>query len=157
MANIISRPSRSNDIARLDPFYNIEDMFQNLAKNLFQNYGMRPSSPEMGNALPIKMDLTEDDTAYTVRAEIPGARKEDVKVQIDGNRVSISAETKEEKEEKEGERVIYRECRQGSAYRSFTLPSEVDEANAQAKYEDGMLELTLPKKGGKTSKQIEVK
>ena len=118
---------------------------------------MRPFSTQMENVLPIKIDLTENDTAYTVRAEIPGARKEDVRVQIDGNRVSISAEAKEEKEEKEGERVIYRERRQGSASRSFTLQSEVDEAKAEAKYENGMLELRLPKKGGTTSTQIEIK
>ncbi|SFU78470.1 Hsp20/alpha crystallin family protein [Nitrosospira multiformis] len=157
MANIISRAPRSGDIARFDPFYDIENMFQSLTENLFRDFGMRPFSTQRENVLPIKMDVTENDTAYTVRAEIPGVRKEDVRVQIDGNRVSINAETKEEKEQKEGERVIYRECRQGSAYRSFTLPSEVDEANAQAKYENGMLELTLPKKGGKTSRRIEIK
>lgn len=149
MANITRRSPLFGDVARLDPFYNIEDWFK--------NFGMRPFSMEMENAPTIKMDLTENDTAYTVRAEIPGVKKEDVKVQIDGNRVSISAETKQEKEEKEGERVICCECRQGSAYRSFSLSSDVDETKAQAKYENGTLELTLPKKSGKTSKQIEVK
>jgi HSP20 family protein len=84
-------------------------------------------------------------------------KKEDVKVQVEGNRVSISCETKEEKEEKEGERVICRECHQGSSYRSFTLGGDVDETKAEAKYENGTLELTLPKKEGKTAKRIEVK
>ncbi len=112
---------------------------------------------EMENAPTIKMDLSENDTVYTVRAEIPGVKKEDVKVQIDGNRVSISAETKQEKEEKEGERVICCECHRGSAYRSFSLSGDVDETKAQAKYENGTLELTLPKKNGKTAKRIEVK
>jgi HSP20 family protein len=92
-----------------------------------------------------------------VRAEIPGVKKEDVKVQVEGNRVSISCETKQEKEQKEGERVIYRECNQGSSYRTFTLGSEVDDTKAEAKYENGTLELTLPKKEGKTAKRIEVK
>lgn len=78
-------------------------------------------------------------------------------MQIDGNRVSISAETKQEKEEKEGERVICCECHRGSAYRSFSLNGDVDETKAQAKYENGTLELTLPKKNGKTAKRIEVK
>ena len=103
------------------------------------------------------MDLSENDKAYTVRAQIPGVKKEDVKVQVDGNRVSISAESKQEKEEKEGERVICRECRQGSSYRSFTLDSAVDETQAQAKYENGILELTLPKKNGSAAKQLEIK
>ena len=111
----------------------------------------------MENAHTIKMDLFESDTAYTVREEMPGIKKEDGKVQIDGNQVSISAETKQEKEEKEGERVIRREIHQGSVYRSFSLSSDVDETQAQAKYENGTLELTLPKKSGKTAKRIEVK
>lgn len=149
MANIMRRSPLFGDLTRSDPFYNVEDWFK--------NFGMRPFSMEMENAPTIKMDLTENDTAYTVRAEIPGVRKEDVKVQIDGNLVSISAETKGEKEEKEGERVICRECHQGSTYRSFSLSSEVDETKAEAKYENGTLELTLPKKSGKTAKRIEVK
>ncbi len=117
---------------------------------------MRPFSAE-GEAPMIKVDITEDDKAYNVRAEIPGVKKEDVKVQVEGNRVTISCETRQEKEEKEGERVICRELQQGSIYRSFTLASEVDETKAEAKYENGMLELTLPKKEGTSARRIEVK
>ena len=149
MANITRRSPVFGDITRYDPFYNLDDWFK--------NWGMRPFSMDMETAPQIKIDLTENDNAYTVRAEIPGVKKEDVKVQLEGNRVSISCETKQEKEEKEGERVIYRECHQGSSYRSFPLGSEVDEAKAEAKYENGTLELTLPKKEGKTAKRIEVK
>src|SRR5665647_2070510 len=112
MANITRRSPHSGDIARFDPFYNVEDWSR--------NFGMRPFSMEMENAPTMKMELSESDTAYTVRAEIPGVKKEDVNVQIDGNRVSISAETRQEKEEKEGERVICRECHRESAYRSFS-------------------------------------
>ena len=149
MFNIIPRSSLLSNIARSDPFINVDEWFK--------GFGMRPFSMETETPSLIKIDLTENDTAYTVRAEIPGMKKEDVKVQVDGNRVSISAETKQEKEEKEGERVICRERYQGSSYRSFTLGSDVDEGKAQAKFENGVLELTLPKKSGKTSKQIEIK
>ncbi len=149
MANIARRSPLSGDIARFEPFYNIDDWFK--------GFGMRPFSMDMESAPQIKIDVTENDTAYNVRAEIPGMKKEDVKVQVEGNRVSISCETKQEKEEKEGERVIYRECHQGSSYRTFTLGSEVDDTKAEAKYENGTLELTLPKKEGKTAKRIEVK
>ena len=149
MANIARRSPLMGDIMRYDPFYNLDDWFK--------NWGMRPFSMDMETLPQIKIDLTENDNAYTVRADIPGVKKEDVKVQVEGNRVSISCETKQEKEEKEGERVICRECHQGSSYRSFTLGSEVDEAKAEAKYENGTLELTLPKKEGKTAKRIEVK
>ncbi len=151
MANIIQRSPLPvvSDMVRFDPFADMDDWFR--------GFGMRPFSMEMDTAPRIKMDLSENDKAYTVRAQIPRVKKEDVKVQVDGNRVSISAESKREKEEKEGERVICRECRQGSSYRSFTLDSEVDESQAQAKYENGMLELTLPKKNGSAAKQLEIK
>jgi len=151
MANIIQRSPLPlvSDMARFDPFADMDDWFR--------GFGMRPFSMEMDTAPRIKMDLSEDDKAYTVRAQIPGVKKEDVKVQVDGNRVSISAESKQEKEEKEGERVICRECRQGSSYRSFTLDSAVDESQAQAKYENGILELMLPKKNGSAAKQLEIK
>jgi HSP20 family protein len=148
MANI-ARRSPFGDIARFDPFYNVDDWFK--------GFGMQPFSMDSETAPTIKIDLKENDTTYTVRAEIPGIKKEDVKVQVEGNRVSISCETRQEKEEKEGERVICRECHQGSSYRSFTLGSDVDETKAEAKYENGTLELTLPKKEGKTSRRIEVK
>jgi HSP20 family protein len=148
MANI-ARRSPLGDITRFDPFYNIDDWFK--------GFGTRPFSMDMETPPQIKIDVTENDSAYTVRAEIPGVKKEDVKVQVEGNRVSISCETKQEKEQKEGERVIYRECNQGSSYRTFTLGSDVDDTKAEAKYENGTLELTLPKKEGKTAKRIEVK
>jgi HSP20 family protein len=149
MANIARRSPGYGDIARFDPFFNIDEWLK--------GFPMRPMSMDMETAPQIKIDVTEDDNAYHVRAEIPGVKKEDVKVQVEGNRVSISAENKQEKEEKEGERVLYRECHQGSSYRTFTLGSEVDASKAEAKYENGTLELTLPKNEGKTAKRIEVK
>jgi len=149
MVNIVRRDPLFSDITRLDPFTNMDD--------LLKGFGMRPFLNETEARSLIKVDLSEDDKAYTIRAEIPGVNKDDIKIQVDGNRVSISAETKQEKEEKEGERVIRRECYQGSSYRSFSLDSEVDETKAQAKYENGMLELTLPKTNGRTAKRIEIK
>jgi len=149
MLNIIPRSPLLSSIARIDPFANADEWFK--------GFGMRPFAMETETPSLIKIDLTENDTTYTVRAEIPGMKKEDVKVQVDGNRVSISAETKQEKEEKEGDRVICRELYQGSSYRNFTLSGDVDESRAQAKFENGVLELTLPKKNGKTAKQLEIK
>ncbi|MBL0010437.1 MAG: Hsp20/alpha crystallin family protein [Nitrosomonas sp.] len=149
MANIAKRSPRLGDAARFDPFTNIEDWFK--------GFGLRPLFDEIETAPLIKIDLTENDKTYTIHAEIPGVNKDDIKVQVDGNRVSINAETREEKEEKKGERIIRRECYQGSSYRSFTLDSDVDEANTSAKYENGVLELILPKKNGKNFKQIKIK
>ena len=150
MMNLIPRTSLFNDIVRSDPFTNLDDWF-----NTF--WMRRPLSTDLEAISPIKIDVNENDKAYTIRAEIPGVKKEDVKVQVDGNVVSISAETKQKKEKKEKGRVVCSECSQGSSYRSFTLDSNVDEAKSQAKFEDGMLELTLPKKNGAGAKQLKIK
>ncbi|MDP1558039.1 MAG: Hsp20/alpha crystallin family protein [Nitrosomonas sp.] len=149
MVDIVKRSPLFGDIARFDPFTNMDEWFKRSA--------IRPFFNEIEATSLIKIDITENDTAYTIHAEIPGVKKEDIKVQVDGNRVSISTETKKEKEEKEGERIIYRECYQGSSYRSFTLDSDVDETKAEARYENGTLDLTLPKTNGRAAKRIEIK
>lgn len=104
----------------------------------------------------IRLDVREDDKAYLVDAVIPGVRKEDINVAIDGNEVSISAEVRKEKEIKEGERVLRSERYYGKTARSFALAQEIDEANASAKYADGILALTLPKKVAASAKKITI-
>ncbi len=150
MKNLVQRSPFFGNISRFDPFFNLDDWFN--------GFGMpRPISTDLETLSPIKIDMTETDKAYTIRAEIPGVKKEDIKVQVDGNLVSISAETKQKKEKKEGGKVVCSECCQGSSYRSFTLDCNVNEAKAQAKFENGMLELILPKKNGATAKQLKIK
>jgi HSP20 family protein len=108
----------------------------------------------------MRVDVTENEKAYLVKAEMPGARKEDIHVSVDGNYVSIGAEVKEEKKETKkgnGERTLIHELRYGSMSRAFTLPHEVDEKEADAKFENGVLSLTLPKRGPTTSKTIAIK
>ena len=135
-------------LSRLDPFGDIDD--------LFKGFFVRPLAFEGQPQMQIKIDVKENDTAYTVHADIPGVKKEDIQVSIEGNRVSISAETKMEKEEKEGERVLRSERYVGKVARSFTLAQDVDEAKAEAKYSDGVLELTLPKKAAGTAKKLTI-
>ncbi|MFZ3040448.1 MAG: Hsp20/alpha crystallin family protein [Thiobacillus sp.] len=147
MANLARHDPSS--LARFDPFGDIDD--------LFRGFFVRPALLEGQPQMQIKMDLKEDDKAYTVHADIPGVKKEDIQVSIDGNRVSISAESKMEKEEKEGEKVLRSERYVGKVARSFTLSHDVDEAQAQAKYSDGVLELTLPKKAGTATRKLEIK
>ncbi|HXZ97424.1 MAG TPA: Hsp20/alpha crystallin family protein [Burkholderiales bacterium] len=142
----ITRYDPFSDIARLDPFRNLDDIF----KGFLVRPVMRGLEPQ------IKIDVSEDNKAYTVRAEIPGVKKEDIKVSVEGNQVSISAEVKEEKEEKKGKTVIRSERYYGKVYRSFSLGQEVDEKTTKAKYTDGVLELTLPKKPGRAGKEISV-
>ncbi|HEX7272870.1 MAG TPA: Hsp20/alpha crystallin family protein, partial [Casimicrobiaceae bacterium] len=108
------------------------------------------------NEPEMKMDLSEDDKTYYLKAEIPGVKKEDIHVSIDGNQVSINAEMKKEKEERKGETFLRSERYYGRWSRSFTLGVPVDEAKAEAKYNDGVLMLTLPKKVGTAVKELAV-
>lgn len=118
---------------------------------------MRPWRWEASEPSPrIRLDLSEVDGSYLVKADIPGVRKEDIDVRIDGNLVTISAELKKEREAREGGRVLRHERQYGYASRAFTLSSPVDESKADARYENGVLELTLPKKGAAETKRLAV-
>jgi HSP20 family protein len=146
------------NIRRYDPFAEFGRMsvFDEPFDNLLRRW-LRPVRVT-GEAAPmdIAIDVTENDKDYTVRAEVPGVNKDDISVNIDGNQVSINAEVKREKEDKEGEKVLRSERYYGSMLRSFTLPGEVDQAKAEAKYANGVLELTLPKKAGAGVKKLEI-
>jgi HSP20 family protein len=138
------------NITRFDPFSEpFEDMFRRM---------FRPIRWEGEAAAPeIKVDVEENDKAYVVKAEIPGVKKEDIDIQIDGNVVSISAESKREKKVEEKGKVIRSERYYGAMLRSFSLANDVDQAEATAKYTDGILELTLPKKATSAAKKLTVK
>ncbi len=138
------------NITRWDPFDDIDD--------LFRGFFLRPMRVETGSEpqMRIKMDVKEDDNAYVVHAEVPGVKKEDIQVSIDGNQVSISAEVKREKEEKQGEKTLRTERYYGKAYRAFSLAQDVDQDGARAKYENGVLELTLPKRAASAQRRLTV-
>jgi len=142
------------NITRFDPFGEVASLFDDLSKGFF----LRPLSLGQAPELPtrIKVDVKEDDSAYTVHAEIPGVRKEDIHVSLDGNQVSISSEVKKETEEKKGERIVHSERYFGKVMRTFTVGQDVDEAGATAKYSDGVLELRLPKKAATSAKKLTV-
>ena len=105
----------------------------------------------------IKMDVTETDDGYRVHAEMPGVKKEDVNVEIEGNRVTISGETRREKETKDGDKMLRSERYFGNVYRAFTLPAELNETLSEAKFADGILELKLMKKVPVVGKKLMVK
>lgn len=140
------------NISRFEPFQlgNL-DAFDDVFKGFF-----RPVRLENQPQVQIKMDVKEDDKAYTVHAEIPGVKKDDIHVTIDGNQVSISAEIKQEKEVKEGEKLLRSERYYGKVARAFSLANDVDEAAAQAKYNDGVLELLLPKRAASSTKRLTI-
>lgn len=132
-----------SNLARFNPFHELRDPFSD---DFFKGFAMRPMYRLMEGEPQMRLDLTEDEKNFFVKAEIPGVKKEDIKVSVDGNQVSLSAEVKKEKEEKQGSKVIRSERFFGSVSRTFTLDESVDQAAALAKYEDGVLQLTLPKK-----------
>lgn len=104
----------------------------------------------------IKLDLTEHDADYAVRAELPGARRQDIRVTIDGAFVSIVAELRSEAERPAGGRTMIQECRLGRVSRGFSLAHEIDAGGVVARLEDGVLQLTLPKRESSRSRTIQV-
>jgi HSP20 family protein len=134
------------NITRYDPF-----------DDFFRGFFVRPvefGTP--GEAPQIKMDVKEKGENYQVHAELPGIKKEDIHIHIDGSMVSISAERKQEKEVKEGERVLRTERYYGKVSRSFQLGQDIDESKATAKFTDGVLELTLPKKAATSARRLAI-
>lgn len=139
------------NITRWDPFEDIDD----LLKGVFLR-PMRLETQDAAQGVRIKVDVKEDDKSYLVHAEVPGVKKEDIHVSIDGNQVSISAEIKREKEDKQGEKVLRSERYYGKVARAFTLAQDVDPEGASAKYENGILELTLPKRSTQAQKRLTI-
>jgi len=129
---------------------------ENAFDDLFRGFFMRPVRFDGQQEIQMKLDVSEDDKAYSIHAEIPGVKKEDIHVSIDGSQVAISAEVKNEKEVKEGEKLLRSERYFGKVSRTFVLDQDVDEDTAQAKYNDGILELRLPKRTSAKSKSIAI-
>jgi HSP20 family protein len=147
MSNI-TRFDPFNEITRFEPFMDMNDFIK--------SFSMRPFMRDIEYEPQMKIDVSEADGSYLVKAEIPGVNKDDIHISVDGNVVSISAEVKKEKEEKKDEKVIRSERYFGKVSRSFTLASEVDADKVQAKYTNGVLEVTMPKKTNGKKKSIAV-
>lgn len=139
------------NVTRFTPF---DDTFDELLRGFFVRPVAFDGAPATAQA--IRIDVTEDEGAYTVHAEIPGVKKDDIHVTIDNDQVSITAETRNEREVKEGQRVLRSERHYGKVYRAFTLAQAVDDGKATAKYSDGVLELTLPKKAAVSAKRLSI-
>lgn len=116
----------------------------------------RPMRIDNQPEIQIKMDVRENDKGFAIHAEIPGVKKEDIRVTIDGNQVSISADVKQEKEIRDGEKLLRSERHYGKITRSFLLGSDIDDSHSEAKYNEGVLELMLPKKAVTSSKTLAI-
>jgi len=132
-------------------------LFDDFFRDMSPGFYFRPLH---GDGLPspsqIKMDVKENGSAYTVEAEIPGVSKDDIQVDIEGGVVTVRAEVKQEDSKTEGGKLLSRERYYGAVSRSIALPQEVDAAKAKAKYESGVLKLTLPRKEGALSRQLRI-
>lgn len=143
-------PTRWNPfgaLVRMDPLADLDE--------LIRSTGARSLSREYERALDMRLDVNEDDKQYVVNVDMPGVKKEDIDVSIEGNQVSLRADVKHVKEGGKG-KEIYNERFSGQAYRSFTLPSEIDTAGAKAIYDGGVLTLELPKKTGTAAKRLSI-
>lgn len=138
-----------SELARFEPMWDVNDFLSRFMLRPFVRSGLE-MEPQ------IKMDVKETEGMYLLKAEIPGVKKDDIHVTVDGGRVSISAEIKQEKETREGERWVRTERLYGMATRTCDLGDEIDQGKVEAKYVDGVLELTLPKKKGAVHKEIPI-
>jgi HSP20 family protein len=138
------------NVTRYDPFGDLFD-------DIFKGFLVRPVGYQGDDAVrPMKIDVTEQNGEFKVLAELPGLKKENIKVNIDGDTVSIAAEARAARDVKDGEKVLRSERYFGKVARAFRLGQELDEARASAKYADGVLELTLPKKATVAAKQLAI-
>jgi HSP20 family protein len=132
-------------------------LFDDFFKDIAPGFYVRPLHGEgVPSPSQIKVDVKETDGGYTVQAEVPGVPKEDIQVSIDGNVVSLRAEVRQHDQKTEGEKVLRSERYFGSVARSFQLPVDVDATQAKAKYDNGVLTLTLPKKQGGSAQRLSI-
>ncbi|MFM9968542.1 MAG: Hsp20/alpha crystallin family protein [Burkholderiales bacterium] len=133
-----------------------------LMDDFFRGFFVKPMGYERTEpARGMRLDVTEQADAYTVHADLPGAKKEDIEVKIDGDTVSIATEIRAQRDikdgaAKDGERVVHTERYYGKLARSFSLGQDIDPARAEAKFSDGVLALTLPKKATASTRQIAI-
>jgi len=140
-----------NQLSRLS-----RDLFSDLFKDL--SIQRQLSKPFYDLSLPesINIDIHETPDSFSVQADIPGVKKEDINVVLDNRQLTISVEAKQEKEDKKDEKIILSERYFGFVSRTVTLPSEVDRSKIDARYENGVLTLTLPKIATQSSNRISI-
>jgi HSP20 family protein len=142
----LTRWNPFRQLARLDSAAEFEDLFRSL--------GLR-GGRDLEAAFEMRMDVTDEDEAFVVKVDVPGVRKEDIEIDLVGNQVSIRAEVNRGSQKKEG-KAMHSERYCGTAFRSFTLPQDIDTDGAQAKYDGGVLCLTLPKKHRGNVRKLEI-
>lgn len=143
-------------LTRWNPFRSLSRTNQgNDFDDFFRSFSLRPLLRDLDNSPEVRIDVAEDEKNYTIKVDIPGVNKDDINISVEGREVAISAEVKRELEKK-GENDVYSERYRGRVYRNFMLPTEVESSNAQARYENGVLTLTLPKTTDSQTRRITI-
>ncbi|MCG6974788.1 MAG: Hsp20/alpha crystallin family protein [Acidiferrobacterales bacterium] len=133
----------------------LDDDFEQMFEGFFRPMRILEENNGGHDLIP-SVDVSENDDHFTVHAEIPGVKKEDIHVTYENGVLTVSAETKSKTEEKEGERVIRQERRYGKYMRSLRLGADIDESKIKANYKDGVVEINLPKAEEVKPKRISV-
>lgn len=146
----MSLPTGWNPFRQLGHLESLGDI-DGLVRGLMSSHLAR----EYQRAIDMRLDVNEDDQQYVVNIDMPGVRKADIDIEVDGNQITVSAEINREQSKGKG-RELYSERYMGKAFRSFALPIKVDEARAKATYDGGVLTLVLPKRSGSESRRLAV-
>ena len=146
-------PARRDALSAFDEFFN--DFFSRAGVPVATPLAARAN--ELPAAVRARMDVIDKGDKYEVLVDLPGVTKDDINVTVEGARVAIAAETKGQRETKDGDRILHTERYATSYARSFELPAEVTEDGAEAAFENGVLRLALPKRATLTSKRISIR
>ena len=124
--------------------------------DMLRGFFVRPMNVEATAPVQLRIDVSETESGYTVLAEIPGVKKDDIQVAVDGNQIEISAEVRNGRALQDGEKVLRAERYCGKVHRAFALAHDIDDAATEARYVDGVLELKLPKKTSARLKRLSI-
>jgi HSP20 family protein len=137
----------------------VEDQFGRMVESMFEDFFSPLAQGQRWDAdgsAPPRLDVTETEKTFEIQADLPGVEKEDIKVSVDGQRITIEADCRRANERREGETVVYAERTARKFMRSFTLSTEVDDESAQARFENGVLQMSLPKKQGAEARRLTI-
>jgi HSP20 family protein len=132
------------------------NVVDNTLDEMLRGFFVRPMNVEATAPVQLRIDVSETESGYTVLAEIPGVKKDDIQVAVDGNQIEISAEVRNGRALQDGEKVLRAERYCGKVHRAFALAHDIDDAATEARYVDGVLELKLPKKTSARLKRISI-
>lgn len=152
----LASSEESKPILHYDPFRFYEELHKLFNGFISQEPWQLPMGWWSGGFAQPKLaiDITESDADYRITADLPGVKKENIKVNVDGKAVTVTADITEEKKIKEGDRVLHSERHHSDFYRRFYLDKDIDESKVKATYTDGVLNLTLPKKEAGQGKKV---